>query len=173
MPSCREKTEHDDKTIARIETILNEGMGFGFIYKRIFDFTNSTVCDITLADEGILDILKGQYNSHPEFYKNYDSLEEYESYINSRYNTLIEITTFSEEEGQAFLKEIKSLGIYTWKERYDTNEVICDGGSEGIKLFFTDGTEKNTHIYFKYPKDYKKTLNTFKKYFNVSCWNTN
>ena len=169
--SCTEKTEYDDKTIDKIETIRDEGFGLGFIYKRIFDFTNTTICDITLADESIIDVLKDQYENHPEFYKDYDSLEEYVSYINSRYNTLEEITTFKEEEGKAFLKEIISLGIYTWGENYMTDEVICDAAGVDIKITFSDGTEKTTYIYFKYPKNYDRILNTFKKHFNVNCWN--
>ncbi|MCM1130629.1 MAG: hypothetical protein NC310_06465 [Roseburia sp.] len=171
MSSCTKKTEYDDKTIAKIETECIEGMGFGFVYKRIFDFADGKVYDITLADETIINLLKGQYVADSDYYKEYASLEEYESYINSCYNTLIEIATFPEEEGKVFLKKIISLGIYTWKESYTTDEIIFDGGSENIKIFFTDGTEKRTHIYFKYPKNYERILETFKKHFNVGCWN--
>lgn len=171
IPSCTEKTEYDDKIVAKIETTWTEGFGLGFIYKRIFDFENSTVCDITLAYDWTLDQLKKQYRSNPEHYKDYPSLEEYEEYLNSRYNTLKEVTAFTEEVGKAFLKEIISLGIYTWKDQYITSEEgICDATGSDITIIFTDGTKKNTYTYFKYPKNYKRVLNAFEKHFNVGCW---
>lgn len=170
ISSCTEKTEYDDKTVVRIETTWADGMGYGFIYKRIFDFTDSKVYDITLADERIVDLLKNQYENDPEYYKGYVSLEEYEEYLYSCYNHLNEITTFTEEDAQGFLKEVKSLGIYTWGENYETDEIICDGSGSDINIIFTDGTEKNTYTYFKYPKNYKRVLNAFKKHFNVGCW---
>ena len=140
----------------------------GVVYKRIFDFTDNKIYDITYAD---VEMLKKQYKNSPEHYKDYASLVEYEEYLNSRYNVLIEIIAFTEEDAQSFLKEIKSLGVYTWKELYVTDEIIFDAAGSDINLIFTDGTKKETYIYFKYPRNYKRILDAFSKHFNVGCWN--
>lgn len=171
--SCTQKTDFDDKTIARIETTTTEGFYYVSppLYKRVFNFIDGTISDITIADECLLNAFKSQYIQDPERYKEYDSLEKFDAYLHLKYNTLKEIATFKEEDGKAFLNEIISLGIYTWKESYITDDVILDASGVNIKLIFTDETEKNTYIYFKNPKNYNSILTAFKTYFEVSCWN--
>ena len=81
----------------------------------------------------------------------------------SRYNTPIRVTTFSEETGRQFLEKIKMLGFYTWKDRYATTDIICDGGSECVTVYFGDGTVKSTSIYYEYPPNYDKILTAFEQ----------
>ena len=86
------------------------------------------------------------------------------------YNNPKTVTTFEDEQEEKFIKKIKSLGIYTWKDRYVTDHGVSDGGNETLKIYFTDGTVKTTYFYFKYPSTYDKVCEEFVANFGVGMY---
>ncbi|MDE7295928.1 MAG: hypothetical protein K2N84_01550 [Clostridia bacterium] len=150
---CTPKTEYDDKEIARIQSAWVEGMSaFRCDYVRIFDFETGTVTDICQADIDELpeEVLPNEYREG--------------------YNTPKTVTTFTEEQGQSFLKKTKSLGFLAWKDRYETDDIICDGGHETVTVTFTDGTVKSTYIYYKDPPNYEKIRTAFTDLLGASLY---
>lgn len=150
---CTPTTEYDDLVISKIETTCVEGMApFPRKFVRTFDFETGTVTDTWVAN----------INDIPE--------EDIANFDITQYNIPLPVTSFSEEQAQEFVQEVKSLGFYPWKDRYETTEIICDGGSESVTIFFTDGTVKSTYFYFEYPKDYEKVTNAFQNYLGANLY---
>lgn len=116
---------------------------FACSYVRTFDFEAGTVTDIWEADIDELpeEILPDEYRG--------------------RYNTPKAVTTFTGEQGESFLKKAKSFGFLAWKDRYETDDIICDGGHETVTVTFADGTVKSTYIYFEYPPKYEEIKAAF------------
>ncbi|MDE7385024.1 MAG: hypothetical protein K2M84_04620, partial [Anaeroplasmataceae bacterium] len=125
LPSCKEKTPYDDKTISKIEVKHQPS----FICEsriRTFNFSTLEVMDTQYVDEDFIEREKKDYLEQPDNYPDYDSIESFEAYLSSIYNTPILVSTFTQESGDAFIEKVVSLGIYTWKDRYDTKEIILD-----------------------------------------------
>lgn len=150
---CIPHTEYDDLEISKIESGWIEGFGpFPRRFVRTFDFTSGEVTDTWVTDFE-------------------DISEEQWQFIDiEKYNNPELVTTFSEENAQEFIKRVKSLGFYTWKESYKTNDIICDGGSECVTVYFSDGTKKSTSIYFKDPPNYTKILSAFEDYLGAKLY---
>lgn len=150
---CTPKTEYDDKQIYKIETSWVEGMSlFRCDYVRTFDFQSNTVTDNWVAD--------------------LDSIAEEDSSLidKERYNNPTVVVTFDDENGQALLKKLKSLGFLAWKDRYVTSDEVCDAGSEWVTVYFTDGTVKSTYIYCEDPPGYDKVQSEFKERLGVALY---
>lgn len=62
------------------------------------------------------------------------------------------------------------MGFYDWKDRYVTTEVINDGGSKNITIYFTDGTIKSTYIYFENPPEYQNIMSAFTDYLGATLY---
>lgn len=141
-------TVYDDKEISRIESSCAEGFApFQRSFDRIFDFETGSVTDIMIADE--------------------KDVPEDES---SRYNTPVTVTTFGAEKAAEFIEKVKSLGFYTWKERYVTDEVIFDAAGSLITVYFSDGTVKSTYMFFKYPPKYEEIETAFEDYLGAELY---
>ena len=169
LPSCKEKTPYDDKTISKIE--VEHQTSFIFTQQiRTFDFSTLEVTDTEYVDENFIESKKKAYLSHPEYYKEYENLETFEAYLSSIYNTPILVSTFTQESGDAFIEKVVSLGIYTWKDSYDTKDTIFDASGFSIKIYFTDDTIKSTHFFFKYPSNFEAIKKAFIQYFNLNYW---
>lgn len=150
---CIPHTEYDDLEISKIESDRVEGFApFPSRYMRTFDFETGEVTDNWVAN----------LNDIPE--------EDMENINIELINNPKLITTFSEENAQEFIKRVKSLGFYTWKDGYRTNDIICDGGSEWVTVYFSDGTKKSTSIYFKYPPKYEKIMAAFEEYLGAKLY---
>lgn len=151
--SCIPHTQYDDLEISKIESGWVEGMApFPRQFVRTFDFKSGEVTDTLVAD--IDDI--------PE--------EDMEFVDTEQYNNPKPVTAFNEENAKEFINKIKSLGFYTWKDSYATNDIICDGGSEWVTVYFCDGTVKSTSIYFKDPPNYKKIMAAFEEYLGAKLY---
>ena len=152
---CIPKTEYDNKTIAKIETSSVSFMPKPSYQKydlREIDFQSGTVVDTLVADFT-------------------DANEEELQYANiDAYNNPKVVTTFSNVQGRALLEKIKSLGFLAWKEEYVTKDPVCDGGSNTVKVYFTDGTVKSTYIFIKKPPQYDKIYATFKNCLGIGMY---
>lgn len=146
--------QFDDKEILKIQTSWVEGFApYPRSFERTFDFKTGKVYD-TLATDFDANMLAP------------------EGTVCVNYNSPKLVTTFSEQQADEFISEIKTLGMYSWKERYVTDDVICDGGSSSVTVYFADGTEKNTYIYFKYPPKYDEIRKTFKEHLGTDMYMT-
>ena len=147
--ACKPRTAtYEGKEILKIETVWREGFApFPREFVRTFDFKHGKVIDTQKADEKYLDK---------------DNREEYNNPTN--------IATFTEEHGQKLLDKIGALGFFDWEERYATDEVVYDGGSSDVYVYFADGTEKSTHIYFLDPPNYDEIRNAFEEAFGVNFY---
>ena len=158
--SCGPKeTKYDKLEISKIESIWREG--FGLLpcdFTRTVDFENNTVFDTKVGNL--------EYVKLDQMVEN-GSLTEEEK---NTYNNPKTVTTFEDEQEEKFIKKIKSLGIYTWKDRYVTDHGVSDGGNETLKIYFTDGTVKTTYFYFKYPSTYDKVCEAFVANFGVGMY---
>lgn len=133
------QTEYGGSAIVKIETSWVYGMdAFPRSFVRTFDFGSCRITDAWVSDS------------------EYIPVEEAE-----RYNTPVLVATFDAEQGQNFIEKVTSLGILNWKDRYETSEVICDGGNQTVTIYLADGAVKSTYIYFEYPQNYEKIQNTF------------
>ncbi len=141
-------TKYDNLEISKIESIWKEGFGpFPRDFTRTFDFNTNTVFDtLAISQEDFEEFLE------------YGEIKEDEKHI---YNNPVNITTFDDEQEKKFVRSVKSLGLYTWKDNYITKQIINDGGSKRITIYFTDGTSKSTYMYFKYPSNYNKICGSF------------
>ncbi len=156
---CTSKTKFDNLKISKIESIWREGFGpFPRDFKRTFDFENNTIFDTLAVDLEYVDL---------DYLVEIGNLTEEQK---NEYNNSKTITTFEEEQEKKFVKKIKSLGIYSWKDQYITNQTISDGGNKYLRIYFTDGTIKSTHFYYKYPSTYNKVCNAFETYFGVDMY---
>ena len=143
-------SEYDGKEISKIEASWSEGFApFPCLYTRTFDFESGIVTDTWVADEEYL------YG---------DELEQY--------NNPEVIATFTAEQGKELIDKITALGFLTWEKQYITKDIIHDGGSKNVRVYFTDGVEKSTYIYFKYPANYNKICEAFENNFGVSMYLT-
>ena len=150
---CIPHTVYDNLEISKIESGWVEGFApFSRQFVRTFDFETGEVTDTWVAD---------LENIHEEVMQNVNT----EDYNNPKL-----VTTFSEESAQEFIKRVKALGFYTWKDSYETDDIICDGGSEWVTVYFSDGTKKSTSIYFKYPPNYKRIMAAFEKYLGAKLY---
>ncbi|MDE7213561.1 MAG: hypothetical protein K2N42_03170, partial [Anaeroplasmataceae bacterium] len=139
ISSCTKKTEYDNKTVARIEVASTTS--FAYTQRiRTFDFTTFEIIDAQYVEESYFDYQKESYISNPEFFRDFDTWESYEEYLHSVYNIPKVVSTFTQEVGDAFIKKVISLGIYTWKDSYRTNDIIVDASGFSIKIYFTDDT---------------------------------
>ena len=150
LAGCAPKTEYDDKELVKIEYHDTGGMRvWGINDYRVFDFEKNIVYDITIAEE---EALQEMINRAEE-----GQIEE----ILQRYNNPKTIATFTEEQEEAFVTHVRKAGIYGWKDSYETDEVIYDGGGFALELTFSDGTVKRTDFSFKYPRNLKKIQSYF------------
>lgn len=141
-------TKYDNLEISKIESIWNEGFGpFQRDFTRTFDFSTNTIFDTAVVDEKEFERLLEN-----------GAIKEDEKHL---YNNPVNVTTFDDEQEKKFVRSVKSLGLYTWKDKYITKQGIRDGGSERITIYFTDGTSKSTYMYFKYPSNYNKICSSF------------
>lgn len=134
--------------ISKIETSRVEGLGpFPREFVRTFDFKTYKVTDMRVADfEYIDEADKKDYNT-PKF-----------------------ITGFSQKKAQEFINSVKSLGFYSWKDSYVSNDIVDDGGSQSVTVYFSDGTKKSTYIYFMDPPNYDKIKPAFEKYLGANMY---
>lgn len=161
--SCVETTEYDYKELTRIETITREGFVYIPVdYVRTFDFEALTITDEERTFEDAIEVLKENYFGNEFLQKYYETYEEYVQYLEERYNHPKLIKNITEEEKEKFIASIIHAGIYTWKEAYETDEVIHDGAGFDIILYFSDGTIKKTYFYYKYPNNFNTIENAFK-----------
>ncbi len=143
LVGCTPETEYDGKTITKIETVRTEGMdAFPCSYLRTFDFEAYTITDMRVADPNTVEELV------PESKRDL-------------FNNPLPVATFDGDKADGFVNKAKSLGFYTWKDRYVTTEEISDMGSETVTVYFTDGTVKSTYLYAKYPRRYEEVKSTF------------
>lgn len=148
------KNEFENKEITKIETSWVEGFApFPGYYLRTFDFKNGEVCDTLVTDEDVLEIL-----------------EHTDGFAAEDFNNPKQVATFTEEQATALYDKIKSLGFFTWKEEYATDDIICDGGSQSVGVFFADGTVKSTSIYYEYPPKYNEIRKAFEEYLGVTFY---
>lgn len=172
LVGCTPSTEFDEKTVIMIVVEATEGMtDVPYRNTRTFDFTAGTVTDDCVADvETLAEEFRQRYEQYLEEYGEYpedETPESYEEKLKERFNYPSVITDFTEEQGASLLEKVISNGIYTWEDRYETSDVIHDGGSETITICFSDGTKKSTYFYFEYPKNYDKIETDFKEILKV------
>lgn len=137
-------TKYNNMEVSSIVSIWTEGFApFYREFVRTFDFEKGEIVDNCVTDERNVD-------------ENDKNIEIY--------NNPIVVSTFNKKDGSKLLKKIKFLGFYTWEEKYITEDIICDGGSKYITIYFTNSEVKSTYIYFKYPKNYKSIVNAFNDY---------
>lgn len=172
LVGCTPSTEFDEKTVTMIVVETTEGMtDVPYRNTRTFDFTAGTVADDCVADvETLVEAFRLHYEQYLEEYGEYpedETPESYEEKLKARFNHPSTVAEFTEEQGAALLEKVISDGIYTWKDRYETNDIICDGGSETITIYFSDGTSKSTYFYFEYPKNFDTIENDFKEILKI------
>lgn len=139
---------YEGKEILKIETVWREGFApFPREFVRTFDFEHGKVTDTKKADKENLDK---------------DNRKQY--------NNSTKIATFTEEQGQELLDKIGALGFFDWEERYATDEVVYDGATSRIDVYFADGTEKSTGIFFMDPPNYDEICNAFAESFGVKMY---
>ena len=142
------KATYNSQEILKIETVWNEGFApFTREFVRTFDFQHGKVIDIWKADETDLD--KENRN---------------------QYNNPKEIATFTEKQGQTLIDKIGTLGFFDWEKEYKTNDEIHDAGAHRVLVYFADGTEKSTVIYFLEPPNYKEIKNAIEDAFGVTMY---
>ena len=165
-------TAYDDKEVLKIVTEWRDGMSrFGEAHTREFDFAEGIVTDTIVVREEYLQAEIDYYKECPEQFGGfYESVEQFEEELYEIYNNPKAVTEFSEEQGNQLLKSIIKSGFYTWKDSYETNKIIMDGGSESVTVYFADGTIKSTYIYFKYPKKYDKIREAFEVYLGATFY---
>lgn len=160
----------EEKEIAKIETRIAFGeVRIYYNPVRTFDFASGTVIDTVTMDDSQIQFLVDEYRDNPELYPDYKNAEEYESYLQSYYNSTEQVASFTQEQGEAFLNEIVSLGIYGWDKEYDNCSFSC-GSWYYITVIFTDGTKKETRFYDWYPENYKAIENAFEGYFGAGIY---
>lgn len=172
LPFAACGTVYDDKEVLKIVTERHEGMSqFGEAYTREFNFETGKVSDYVRVNEEYLQNEINYYKEYPEHLPNkYESVEQFEEELYERYNNPKTVTEFTEEQGNQLLKSITKSGFYTWKDRYETNKIIMDGGSAQVKVYFIDGTVKSTYIYYKNPKNYNKIMEAFENNLGVKFY---
>lgn len=172
--ACAHKTEYDNKEVVKIETSCYGGYVLIDSHPtRTFDFEAGTVTDELILDEIWMQSLQDEYIGDPSRFPEYESLEDYQNYLNGKYNNPQIISTFSEEDAAEFFKKIMSQGIYTWEDKYE-NHMVDDLREAYIKIIFSDGSVKKTDFYNKKPSNYKRIQKSFEKYLGVSImWNGN
>lgn len=166
------KVETNETEIAKIETRI--AFGEALIYYdpvRTFDFSSCTVTDTATMDYNQIQRLLEKYNDYPESYPDYETVEAYEAHLQAYYNTPEQVTSFTREQADTFVKNIVSLGIYTWKEEYNNDSYTC-GNWHYVTIFFTDGTKKVTRFYDDYPKNYNDVENAFTEYLGTVIYCT-
>ena len=142
------KTVYEDTAVLKIETVWWEGFApFPREFVRTFDFEHGKVTDIWKADEEHLDETNRK-----------------------QYNNAKKIATFTAEQGQALIDTIGALGFFDWEERYETTDEIYDAGAERVNVYFADGTEKSTLIYFLDPPNYKEIREAIEQAFGVTMY---
>ena len=142
------KTTYNSQDILKIETVWSEGFApFPREFVRTFDFPNGTITDTCRADEEYLDATNRVQYNHPK-----------------------KIATFTEEQGQALIDTIGALGFFDWEEEYRTDDVIFDGGTHCVNVYFADGTKKSTLIYFSDPPNYDEIREAFESAFGVAMY---
>lgn len=148
------QTEFDDMEITKIETAHWEGFApFPGYYLRTFDFKHGTISDTCVLDTYASDYI----NDLPR--------EEADKFNNPK-----QIATFTYEQATQLYEKIKSLGFLAWADEYVTDEVICDGVRERVTVYFSDGTEKSTEIYFIDPPNYEQIHNAFEETLGVNFY---
>lgn len=151
---CTPKTEYDDKEITKIETSWHYGMdAFPCEYTRTFDFAEGVVYDTWVTDSDLSELIEYSPNLEAD-----------------KFNNPKQIATFTEEQGTKLYEKIKSLGFLAWNDEYITDEIICDGGSESVTVYFADGTVKSTKIYFIDPPKYEQIRKAFEDNFGVTFY---
>lgn len=149
---CVPKTEYDDKEIVKIETTLVEGFApFPRAFLQTFDLQAGQVTATMAADP----------KDFPEFLSDEER---------ARYNSPCLIQTFDDEQAAKLLARIKSLGFLAWQDRYVTTDLIDDGDSQTVAVYFADGTSKSTYIFFENPPKYKKIQSAFEEYLGVKLY---
>ena len=155
ISGCSNK--YDNLEISKIEAGWQDFLdSYVDDYLRTFDFNTNTVFDTIVVDQGHLDDLL-----------EIGEIKEDQKHL---YNNPVTITSFDEEQEKKFVKKVKSLGLYTWKDRYVTKESIVDGGSKTITIYFTDGTSKSTYFFYKYPSNYNKVSDAFENYLGANLY---
>ena len=170
VAACAPKTDYDNKKVVKIETFYQGGeVAIDTQPTRTFNFESGTVTDELVMSEIMIEIISNPEFHDPERYFEY--YNAYQDYLNGKYNHPQIVTMFSEEDGAKFLKDIKSKGVYTWKDRYE-NHNIDDLRSKYVEITFSDGTVKKTEFYNDAPNNYKRIQKSFEKYLGVSMmWN--
>lgn len=146
--ACASSTQYDNLEILKIESSWVEGMAdFPCAYRRTFDFKTGKITDTRVVDEK-------------------DVPQEDETL----YNRPKQIAAFTPKQAEEFISTVRSLGLYTWKNRYETDDIVYDGGSQTVRIYFTDGTIKFTFIYFKYPPHYEDVKQAFETYLGAELY---
>ena len=162
----------DGKEVTKIETGIYFGEVLIYYYPvRTFDFSSCTVTDTATMDDKQIQRLLENYNDDPESYPDYKTVEAYEAHLQAYYNTPEQVTSFTRERAEAFIENIASLGIDTWKAEYNNDSYSC-GGWHYVTIFFADGTKKATRFYDDYPKNYKDVENAFTEYLGTGIYCT-
>lgn len=163
---CTPRTEYDDKTVAEIRTELYGGMvDIDVHYVRTFDFVNDTVTDERIATQADLDLLIERYRNDLPNHPDWESVEEYCANLDNTFNNPKTAGTFTAEQADALLKEIKKRGVYTWDDRY--YEQAEDAGTTVIIITFSDGTQKRTECTAQYPDNYEPIARAFNEYLDI------
>lgn len=171
---CAPKTEFDEKNVKSIVVTTADGMtDVPHVYTRTFDFRTGAVTDEDVADiERLVETYAADYRWHMEQCGELpgETPEEYEARMRERFNHPTAAAEFSPEQGARFLERVISLGIYTWKDRYEMQEIIYDGAGFSIAICFSDGTKKTTYFYFLYPRNFERIKEAFSAYLGVSMY---
>ncbi len=154
---CTPKTQFDDMEITKIETSWQEGFApFPGYHLRTFDFKTGEVTDTWVTTADVSEILESMSGVSAE-----------------DFNHPKHVAAFTQEQATALYEKVKSLGFLGWKEAYETDKIIFDGGSQKVTVYFSDGTVKSTRIYFKYPPKYDEIRQAFEEYFGVNFYTGN
>ena len=159
-------TEYDNKTIVKIVTQYHVGEALvNAYYLRTFDFVRGTVTDEALVTEKEFTRLLERFTKDESRYDEWDTREEYEVYLKQQCNTPKLIELFHYGQAEACLEKAKSLGIFTWKEKYLSG--IKDAGTLYVTIIFSDGTMKTTKFHEGFPENYQAIELAFKNHLGV------
>ena len=166
------RTDYDDLEVVKIETISRDFMSaYGEKFVREFDFEAGEVIDTTKVKADAFQWEIDYYKEYPEHLpEQYNSVEEFENALNERYNNPKVKAEFTEEQGEQLIKNIKKLGFYKWKDRYETKDMVDDGGDLTVNVYFADGTIKSTYFFLSGPKNFDKIKEEFVNIIGVSLY---
>ena len=171
-----EKTEYDDKEVLRIETVYIPGaLESSVNFTRIFDFEIGSVMDEYVASYTVLENMLKEYTDNPEAFPDFETPEDYDAYLNSYYNNLEEVATFTEAQKKVFVRDAMKNGVYTWGDRYADVTVAGQMQIWRITVYFADGTQKITSFFNLDPrassaKNYSEINSFFEDYLGANIF---